>query len=296
MSRRPSPSAGRSYGLKRVTAAWKVPRSTVYWRRHAPEGAPSKRGPKGACRDDVLALKARHVIDSTGFHGEGYRKVHRRLHLEGVSASKERVRRVLGQYNLLAPVRAGRPHGPKAHDRRITTDRPDAMWGTDFTTTVTTGEGLAFVFIGVDHCTTECVGIHASLEGHRFEALEPMRQGVLEHFGGYDQGAAQGLVLRHDHGSQYMARDFQRELAFLGIKSSPANVREPQGNGVAERFIKTLKENLLWVRRFETVEELRLALLDFKARYNSSWMVQKHGYLSPAQARLTLITHQNSAA
>jgi len=31
-------------------------------------------------------------------------------------------------------------------------------------------------------------------------------------------------------------------------------VREPEGNGCAERFIRTLKENLLWVRRFETVE------------------------------------------
>ena len=93
-----------------------------------------------------------------------------------------------------------------------------------------------------------------------------------------------------------MARDFQRELAFLGIESSPAYVREPQGNGVAERFIKTLRENLLWVRRFETVEELRLALLDFKTLYNTTWMVQKHGYLSPTQARLTSIAHQESAA
>jgi hypothetical protein len=31
-------------------------------------------------------------------------------------------------------------------------------------------------------------------------------------------------------------------------------VREPQGNGVAERFIRTLKENLLWVRTFDTIE------------------------------------------
>ena len=29
-------------------------------------------------------------------------------------------------------------------------------------------------------------------------------------------------------------------------------MREPEGNGVAERFIRTLKETLLWVRRFET--------------------------------------------
>jgi hypothetical protein len=33
-------------------------------------------------------------------------------------------------------------------------------------------------------------------------------------------------------------------------------VREPQGNGVAQRFIRTLKQNLLWVRTFVTVSEL----------------------------------------
>ena len=51
------------------------------------------------------------------------------------------------------------------------------------------------------------------------------------------------------------------ELRFLGIESSPAFVRAPEGNGCAERFIRTLKENLLWVRSFGTVEELRQALL-----------------------------------
>ena len=45
-------------------------------------------------------------------------------------------------------------------------------------------------------------------------------------------------------------------------------MREPEGNGVAERFIRTLKEQLLWVQTFDTVEELRLALLEFKERYN----------------------------
>jgi putative transposase len=34
----------------------------------------------------------------------------------------------------------------------------------------------------------------------------------------------------------------------LGITSSPAFVREPEGNGCAERFIRTLKENLKWLR------------------------------------------------
>jgi putative transposase len=104
-------------------------------------------------------------------------------------------------------------------------------------------------------------------------------------FGGFAQANARGLALRHDHGSQYMSDHFQKELAFLGIDGSPAFVRAPEGNGCAERFIRTLKENLLWVRTFETIEELRQALLAFRETYNTSWLIERHGFLTPAQFR-----------
>jgi putative transposase len=47
-------------------------------------------------------------------------------------------------------------------------------------------------------------------------------------------------------------------------------VREPEGNGVAERFIRTLKENLLWGKTFHTIEQLRTALVEFATRYNET--------------------------
>jgi putative transposase len=137
----------------------------------------------------------------------------------------------------------------------------------------------------LNHYSAECVGIHAAKQGTRFEALEPLRQGVRTTFGAFGQDVAQGLMLRHDHGSQYMSQVFQEELRFWEITSSPAFVREPEGNGCAERFIRTLKENLLWLTTFETVEELRLALHEFQRLYNETWLIGRHGYKTPAQAR-----------
>ena len=67
--------------------------------------------------------------------------------------------------------------------------------------TVTVAEGPACVFVAVDHCTAECSGLHATKHGTRFEALEPIRPGMREHFGGIGDGVARGLRLRHDHGS-----------------------------------------------------------------------------------------------
>jgi len=167
----------------------------------------------------------------------------------------------------------------------VVTAHPNEIWGTDITTTVTTKEGKAAVFVAVDHFNSECVGIHASKSQTRFEALEPLRQGVREHLGVFAEKIAEGLMIRHDHGSQYMADDFQDELVFLGMVASASFVREPQGNGCAERFIRTLKENLLWVRTFETVEQLRKALLEFKKNYSEKWIIQRLGYQTPSQAR-----------
>ena len=69
------------------------------------------------------------------------------------------------------------------------------------------------------------------------------------------------------------------------MSSSPAFVRAPEGNGYAERVIRTLKENLLWLRTFETVEELRLALLAFRETYNTTWLIERHGFITPAAVR-----------
>jgi transposase InsO family protein len=108
---------------------------------------------------------------------------------------------------------------------------------------------------------------------------------VREYLGAFDKGAAAGLAIRHDHGSAYMSDDFQQELTFLGMVSSPSFVREPEGNGCAERFIRTLKENLLWVHTFATVAELVEALREFRRRYNQQWLIERHGYRTPSQVR-----------
>ncbi len=94
---------------------------------------------------------------------------------------------------------------------------------------------------------------HAATRGTRVEALEPVRQGMRKYFGAIGEGVATGLTIRHDNGSPYISRDFQNEIAWARIASSPSFVRSPEGNGCAERFIRTLKENLLWPGTFWTI-------------------------------------------
>jgi len=287
MSRTISPSSGKSYGLALICRIWRIPRATFYRHQGPPRTEPPRRrGPVGPMPDAALLAAIRAVITGSPFHGEGHRKIWARLRVAGVRTSKRRVLRLMRENDLLAPTRVGSPRGPRSHDGTIIPDTLDTMWGTDLTTTMT-GEGPAAVFVAVDHCSAECVGIHAAPRATRFEALEPIRQGVREHFGGFAKHIARGLSVRHDHGSQYMSDVFQKELDFLGVESSPAFVRMPEGNGCAERFIRTLKENLLWVRSFDTIEELRQALLAFRQTYNVTWLIERHGFITPAAFRET---------
>ena len=68
------------------------------------------------------------------------------------------------------------------------------------------------------------------------------------------------------HGSQYLFK-------FWGIQPSYAFVAEPQTNGVAERFNRTLKEQIIHGRIYRNIAELRDAVRDFVELYNAQWIV-----------------------
>lgn len=292
-----SASLGRIVPLARICALTGVARSSVYARRSATVlSFPRRRGPKTAFSDVALTEAIRTVLAASPWTGEGYRKVWAKLRYQGIRSSKARVLRLMREAGLLAPSRSGGPRGPRTHDGTIIPASPDTLWGTDLTTTVTTEDGQVAVFVAIDHATAELVGIHAAQRATRYEALEPLRQGVRRCFGRIAEGVAAGLTVRHDHGSQYLSDAFQAELAFLGIASSPAFIRAPEGNGCAERVIRTLKEQLLWVKSFATVEELRIALIAWAELYNREWLIERHGFKPPAEARRKYYEHPDKLA
>jgi transposase InsO family protein len=226
------------------------------------------------------------------FTGEGHRKVWARLRiLRGVRVSRARVLRLMRENALLSPHR--RPQGaPNLHDGSMQTDRPNEMWGTDGIRIETVDEGWVWVFAAVDHFDACCVGIHTVKIGNRFAALQPIAQGLQDEFGATGADAGRGLSLRMDHGTQYTADDFLNQVKFWGIAPSFAFVAEPQTNGVAERFNRTLKEQVIHGRVFRNVEEVRATVTAFKDRYNRHWRLEKLGFLSPHEARQAYATRK----
>ena len=127
-------------------------------------------------------------------------------------------------------------------------------------------------------------GMSASA-GDRFAALQPISMGLAGLYGSTAAGGARGLALRMDHGSQYLSDHFTNQIMFWGIQPSYAFVAEPQTNGVAERFNRTLKEQ---IHPWSHLPQHRGAA-GSRPRLRRTLQCpvdrRKNGYLSPAQAR-----------
>jgi putative transposase len=191
--------------------------------------------------------------------------------------------RLLRREGLLAPQRVRGRCKPRPHDGTIIPAAPNLRWGTDATMAWTRTDGWVWVFCVVDHYSAEGWA-HVAKGGDRFAALQPLYDAVIDRWGRLEGDIARGLQLRHDWGPQSRSAHFTGSLAWLGIADDAAFLGEPETNGWAERWIRTLKEQCLWTELHDTIDQLRQAVAGFVDRYNSSWLIQRHGHQTPKEA------------
>jgi putative transposase len=245
--------------------------------------------------DPELVRAIRREIAESPFVGEGHKKLTARLRVHGISTSRKRVLRLMREAGLLAPTPKVRKRAKRLHDGRITTDVPDELWATDPTEAWTRRDGRCAVFAIVDHCTGEA-WVDAAPKMDRFAAADLLREAIIDRFGSVEAGAGAGLKLRHDGGSCFRSAHYQAEIDHLGIDRSPAFHYEPETNGVVEKFLQTLKEQVLWIERFDTLEQLRTRVRQFAADFNEHWLLERHVYRTPRQARAILTGPQTALA
>lgn len=286
-----STATGRRYGVARVCRIWEVPRSSFYAAQRPagttmPPNPTRRRGPRPAVADDVLLAAIRADLARSPWQGEGHRKVWARLRvMDGIRVSRKRVLRLMRDHSLLSPHRT-RVRPEAAHDRHIITDAPNVMWATDATQIVTVQDGKIWLFGVIEHWNAELLGWNVVKCGNRYAAAEAVGMAVRTAFARISPGAARGLALRHDHGSAFLAEHFDRQIRFWGITPSYAFVGEPETNGVIERFFRTLKEQIVHGRIYQTIEDVRHAVRTFVTRYNAEWLIEKNGLRSPNDTRI----------
>jgi putative transposase len=250
-----SRSAACEQRRRRCVSAFEVP-------------ARGRPGPVGAMPDAELRAEIRRVLAESPFVGEGHRKVWARLRRQrGVRTSRKRVLRLTREAGLLAPTPQVRKRCERLHEGTITVEVPDTLWATDATEAWTRREGRCAVFVIVDHASNE-VWFDAARRMDRFAAADLLREVCAKRFGSVERAVASGLALRYDGGSCFRSDHYQAEIDHLGIARPPAFHYEPETNGCAEKAIQILKEQVLWIDPFETLEHLRQAVRRFGHTYN----------------------------
>ncbi|TAL41160.1 MAG: hypothetical protein EPN91_11335, partial [Salinibacterium sp.] len=166
----------------------------------------------------------------------------------------------------------------------VAVELPNRLWATDMTTVYTAHDGWVGVTPTVDCGCRSALEVVVAKEQDAATLLESMRLALVAQFGSVEN-VPDGLEWRTDHGPQFTGGDARDLCAAWRVDHTFAPIGRPTGNAVAERFIRTLKEEVLWLRDFDTVADVKAAVAAWLPVYNQRRPHQALGYRTPHEVR-----------
>ena len=149
-------------------------------------------------------------------------------------------------------------------------------------TKVITDEGWAYVVVVNDWFTKKLLGTFAGSRSQAADWLSALNEAVCRQFPkGIKESRVEELNLMSDNGSQPTSVKFMQTATELGIEQAFTAYSNPKGNADTERLIRTLKEELLWLREWITVEEAARAVKEFAPKFNAEYLHSALGYKTP---------------
>jgi len=214
----------------------------------------------------------------------GYRFIADELTALGFTASENRVQRLCSEQRLWSSFAKKRGQnrrpGPPVHDdlvrREFTADDLDELWLTDITEHPT-GEGKLYLCALKDACSTRIVGYSMSDRMTADLAVTALRNAV-------SLRSPNGTIVHSDRGSQFRSNAFVRALKTAGLPGSMGRVATCADNAAMESFFSLLQKNVLDRQRWDTRDELRLAIITWiEATYHRRRRQRRLGRLTPIE-------------
>lgn len=274
--------------VKQVCKAFGLSRAAYYAaRKHVPEQADGggaqvlrlPRPPRGT-RAEVVLRAIREVLEENP--AWGVRKVWATLkHQKGLHVGRRRVWALMHAHGLVL-ARAREPgETTRGH---VVVPQPNRRLATDFTTAWTKEDGVVAIVPVIDCGCRSVLALEVTKSQQAPDVLAAVERALEAEYGTPDKVPA-GLEVRSDHGPQYTGADAARLLDSWGVLHTFAPVGRPTGNAVVERLIRTLKEEVVWLRDWKNAAELRAALEEWVRRYNTRRPHQALDWKTPAEVR-----------
>lgn len=163
---------------------------------------------------------------------------------------------------------------------------PNQMWVADITY-IPTDEGVLYLAGIKDLCTRKIVGWSMDQRMPAELVMAALQMAVgKEH-------PAVGLLHHSDRGSQYASAKYQDQLTACGITCSMSRRGNCYDNASMESFWGSLKQELVYQRKFRTREEAKAAIFEYiEVFYNHQRRHSSLGYVSPAEFERQVKTRQ----
>lgn len=266
-----------------LCATFALSRAAYYAEGKAPKPRPSDevvplpRRPRYTSAEVVLAAIRAVIAREPAW---GVRKCWATLRRDGLKVSRKRVWALMHAHGLVL-VRDHEPgETPRGH---IVVPEPNRRIATDFTTCWTRQHGTVAIVPTID-CGCRTVEVVVTKDQHGPAILASVRQKLVAAFGS-PENVPSGVELRTDHGPQYTGSDCADLCKEWNLDHTYAPVGRPTGNAVAERVIRTLKEEVVWLRDWDSIDDLRAAIAAWVKRYNEQRPHQALGWKTPAEYR-----------
>ena len=209
----------------------------------------------------------------------GHRRVWAMLRREGRMVNRKRVYRLMREEQLLRPAHFLRPRLPSTG--ALEADRPNQKWYTDLTYIDTTDRGPCPLTSILDGCTREVLAWSFLPTCGATEAIDVVQAAVAKEFP--RRLRADGVVLRSDAGSQFIAHVFRESMKVLGIELEAIRKKRPEDNGMIESYHGHLKMDYLWTAPPRTYAETRGHRATSLRHYNEERPHSSLNYLTPTE-------------
>ena len=214
----------------------------------------------------------------------GYRFIADELREQGIAAGENRVARLCSQQRIWSVFSKkpglNRKAGPPVHDdlvdRKFTATAPNVVWLTDITEH-RTAEGKLYLCAVKDVYSGRIVGYSIDSRMKASLAVAALRNAIVRR-------SPVGTVVHSDRGSQFRSTAFVRTIKNNGLVGSMGRVGAWGDNAAMESFFALLQKNVLDRQRWNTREELRLAIITWIERtYHRRRRQRRLGRLTPVE-------------
>ncbi len=224
----------------------------------------------------------------------GYRRIWAHLKFrDGLTINRKKVYRLMKISDLLTKpnllLRANRTMGrDKPQPQRL-----NEWWGIDMTKIRLRHLGWVYITIVIDWFSKQIVGYSIGTKSKSSDWFEAVDMAVNSQFpNGVREEVERRcyeLNLMADNGCQPTSDRFKESCKTLGINLAFTSYNNPKGNADTERFMRTMKEECLWINEWDDLEKLTESLTDWFHEYNQNYLHSKLHYKSPTMFALEFI-------